>query len=91
MPSRGSEGMADYLKMNADGSHTFVKVGASVHLALNSEHLLCNTATSDAADSEADESLRWHPTKRRAVTCPVCATIIRLCHGVRVGKVLDDF
>lgn len=66
------------------GNPRFVRVDGKVHLALNTEHLVCHSATSDAADSEGDESLRWHSTKRTTVTCPDCAEIIRLCAGVKV-------
>lgn len=63
---------------------SFVEVDGRVHLTQDSEHLLCNTATFDAADTEDDESLRWKPTKAKAVTCEPCIAIIQLCRGVRV-------
>lgn len=66
--------------------HVFIRVDGCVHLQLDSEHLLCGIATFDAADSEHDEALRWHPTPTKRVTCDVCAGIIRLCAGVPIGK-----
>lgn len=65
---------------------TFIRMGGVVHLALDSEHLLCMTATFDAADTEGDEKLRWHPTTSTTVTCELCAGIIALCDGVEVGR-----
>lgn len=58
-----------------------VKIDGFIHLVLDSEHVLCHTATSDAADSEGDEALRWLATTATAVTCPQCASIIRLCRN----------
>ncbi len=62
----------------------FVHIGTFVHLVLDGEHVLCHTATSDAADTEGDESMRWVKTDSKVVTCPLCAAIIHLCRGVRV-------
>lgn len=71
-------------------TRTFIQMEGFIHLALNSEHLLCNMSTFDAADTEGDESLRWHPTTRSVVTCPVCVEIVELCRGVRTKKVPYD-
>lgn len=66
----------------------FVRVDGCVHVVLahDEEQLLCGTCTFDAADSEQDESLRWHETKATAVTCEICAKIINQCLSVAVGK-----
>lgn len=61
----------------------FVRIGSFVHLVLNSEHVICHTATSDAANTERDESLRWMSTASTVVTCPECTEIARICRGVR--------
>lgn len=62
------------------------RIGEHTHLVLDGEHVLCHTATSDAADTEKDESVRWHATEVKVVTCPRCVDIIRLCRGVRVSQ-----
>jgi hypothetical protein len=64
----------------------FVRIDGATHLCLDSEHVLCHTATSDAADSEGDESLRWHETTKQYVTCHECSDIILLCRHVVVRR-----
>jgi len=61
----------------------FIQIDGQIHVVLDSEHVLCHTATFDAADSEEDESLRWWPTTKTVVTCEACARIVMLCKGVR--------
>lgn len=63
----------------------FVEIGGRVHLALDSEHVLCHDATFDAHLSEGDSSMEWHVTKSRIVTCSECITIVQLCRGVHCG------
>lgn len=72
---------------NESTERVFIRMDGVVHLALDGEHLVCMSATYDAADSEKDEALRWFPTPSTTVTCDICAKVIRLCHGVKVGKV----
>lgn len=64
----------------------FVQMGGAIHLAIDGEHLLCNTATFDAADSEGDEDLRWHETTEKIVSCTDCIALILLCKGVRIAS-----
>lgn len=47
------------------------------------EHTLCGVAF-DAADSEADEALRFSEASRRKVTCDNCGSIILWCRGLSV-------
>ena len=54
-----------------------------------SEYTLCGFAF-DAADSEADESLRWSQVRRGAISCHGCATLVMECRGVRVQKPDND-
>ena len=49
------------------------------HVALNSEHLVCHSATSDAADTEYDDTLRWLKPTRREPSCAACAQVINAC------------
>jgi hypothetical protein len=49
------------------------------------EFTLCGVAF-DAADSEEDETLRFHPTNRRVVTCPECANVVLACRNVKVAQ-----
>ena len=57
---------------------TLVFVAGKVHLVLDSENLICHSATSDAASSENDPSLRWKATKRKKVSCEDCLTIVQI-------------
>ena len=72
--------------MDAPVKRRFIRMGGVIHLSDGGEHLVCATATFDAADSEGDETLRWHDTDKTTVTCEGCAAVIRLCAGVKVSK-----
>lgn len=71
----------------------FVRIDGCVHVVLDGDSVICHTATHDAADTEGNEALRWHPTTSTTVTCEACARIVRLCQGVKVGKTrrMDTF
>lgn len=49
------------------------------------EHTLCGIAI-DAADSERDERLRLSATRRRAVSCAMCADVVLACRQLRVAR-----
>ena len=69
----------DGLEPEADfRSGDIVLMGGTHHLVDCSEHLLCKSATFDAAGSENAPELRWRLPKAKRVTCPVCLGIIAL-------------
>lgn len=71
--------MADFAESN-DGL---------VHLvsAANSEYTVCGDAWEGFSDDDGDWSdeipTAWKDTKKRTVTCPKCAAVVRDCRGVR--------
>lgn len=48
------------------------------------EHTLCGIAM-DAADSEADEGMRWLGHAQGPVSCIECAAVVLHCRGLRVA------
>jgi hypothetical protein len=72
----------------------YIRCAGAVHIVghgMGGEALLCGICTFDAAESESDESLRWHEPKRQAVTCSQCASIIALCKSAKVSKTLREW
>jgi hypothetical protein len=47
------------------------------------EHTLCGIAA-DAADSEANEALRWTHPKHEYVTCKECSLVVMSCRRLKV-------
>ena len=56
-----------------------VRMGGTIHLALNCEHLICHSTTNEAASDFADASLRWNRTDKTRVTCRGCLSVIEIC------------
>lgn len=63
-------------------SAEFVEAAGFVHMMNPTlpEYTLCGDAFDLGSDEDGYEQ---RPTSRRAVSCPVCAQIIRGCAGVR--------
>jgi hypothetical protein len=61
-----------------------VEVSGLIHVVLDADNTLCYTATSDAADSENDESLRWRPVNVRKpkINCKSCLDVIHICNFI---------
>lgn len=61
--------MAEFME-NEDGVHFLARV----------EHALCGDAWDIGSEGEVSN---MRPTRKRIVTCPLCAEVIRACQGVK--------
>ena len=60
---------------------SLVACGGSVHIVLDGEHLVCKSATNDAAESENDADMLWTATASRQPTCPACLHVLGACRA----------
>lgn len=60
--------------------------GVHIMAGLGDEFTLCGDSFDIAVTEEGHEDGPLVVTKKRIVTCPRCADIIRHCRGVRIAK-----
>ena len=63
---------------------TYVENDDGVHLE-HGEFTLCGDSF-DIGTTEGEACGDFQPTKKRTVTCPKCAEIIRMCRKARVAS-----
>lgn len=71
--------MEVYLSTDPSSFGPLVDVAGMTHIRLNAEDLVCHSATSDAASSENDPSLRWRKATRKRPNCPLCLRVVQAC------------
>jgi len=67
------------------GRASFVEAEGEVHLVnptTGGEFTLCGDAFDLATDVDG---YQWHKTRRRTVTCKICAAVVAACRGVRIA------
>lgn len=49
------------------------------HIRLDSEHLVCMSATFDAAATENEPGARWRMPTRKKPNCTACLQVVTVC------------
>lgn len=65
-----------------EGQRDFVEDNGGVHL-MHLEHTLCGLAFDAFGSGDAVSELR--PSKKKTISCQICADVVVLCRGVRVA------